>query len=48
MNKNIGKNISKNSSQKLVHDAKISATNALKTASKGTIQKTEGTTENCW
>ena len=41
MNKNIGKNISKNFSQKLLDDAKISATNALKTASKETIQKTE-------
>ena len=34
MNKNIGKNIRKNFSQKLLDDAKISATNALKTASK--------------
>ena len=48
MGKNIGKNISKNlsckHSQKFLDHAKKSATDALKTASKRTIQKTAAAT----
>ena len=48
MDKNIGKNISKNLSgkhcQKLLDYPKQSATDALKTASKRAIQKTPGAT----
>ena len=38
--KNIGKNMSNKYSQKLIDAAKISATDAIKTASKRAIQKT--------
>ena len=38
--KNIRKNISSKYSQKLVDSAKTSATDAIKTASKGAVQKT--------
>ena len=40
MNKNFGKNVSSNYSQKLRNDAKQSATDAFKTISKRGIQKT--------
>ena len=42
--KNIGKNLSIKYSQKRLHHAKQSATDALKTASKRAIQKTAGVT----
>ena len=42
--KNIGKNISNKYNKKLFHNAKISATEAIKIASKRAIQKTAETT----
>ena len=42
IDKNIGKNISNKYNQKLVDSAKKSGTDAIKTASKGAIQKTIG------
>ena len=42
--KNIGKNVSGRHSQKLLESAKISATDAIKTASKNAIQKTKEAT----
>ena len=44
--KNIGKNISNKYSKKLFHNAKISATEAIKIASKRAIQKTSETTDD--
>ena len=44
--KNIGKNISNKYSQKLVDDAKKSATDAIKTAGKRAIQKTAEATRD--
>ena len=41
--KNIGKNLSNKYSQKLIDTAKKSTTDAIKTASKRAIQKTEAT-----
>ena len=38
--KNIGKNLNNKYSQKLLHTAKTSTTDAIKTASKRAIQKT--------
>ena len=45
MNKNIGKNASGKYSQKPLHHAKKSVTDALKTSSKIVIQKTAETTD---